>query len=190
MTDILKIDWLLKNGFSEEGVTYCIVGENTYSIKDHLKSQGFKYSPLLGWHGAEPASDLPSDFLSIAIDFAEIYIWSEKYPEYKEDAKITIDRIFKEAIGPSKSSYLGTPGERIRNLTATLTAIKGFAGVYGWTNIYSFKCGDDILVWMTSSTLDLPQGATVDFTGTVKSHEEFRGVKTTRFSRCIVKEIN
>jgi hypothetical protein len=46
-----------------------------------------------------------------------------------------------------------------------------------------------VLVWFTAKDLDLEKGAVVDLTGTVKKHEEFRGVKTTQLSRCIIKEV-
>ena len=53
----------------------------------------------------------------------------------------------------------------------------------------SFQVGEDVLVWFTAKDLDLEKGQAVDLTGTVKKHEEFRGVKTTQLSRCIVKEV-
>jgi hypothetical protein len=62
-------------------------------------------------------------------------------------------------------------------------------GNYGWTNIHTFQIGDDILVWFTAKDCSLEKGTVVDLTGTVKKHEEFRGVKTTQLSRCIIKEV-
>ena len=42
-----KAEYFEKNGFNEDGYTYCVVGEDTYSIKDHLKEMGGKYNPTL-----------------------------------------------------------------------------------------------------------------------------------------------
>ena len=49
--------------------------------------------------------------------------------------------------------------------------------------------GENVLVWFTSVDLDFEKGQAVDLTGTIKKHEEFRGVKTTQLSRCIIKTI-
>ena len=48
-----KEDWMQKNGFNKEGVTYVITGGNTFEIKEALKSAGCKFSSLLKWHSPE-----------------------------------------------------------------------------------------------------------------------------------------
>ena len=108
---------------------------------------------------------------------------------YYEDAKAKVERKVREAEGPSLSEYVGTVGERLRNLTVVYKSCRGFMGMYGWTNIYTFQHGEDILVWFTAKDCELEYGTVVDLTGTVKRHEEFRGVKTTQLSRCIIKEV-
>jgi hypothetical protein len=84
---------------------------------------------------------------------------------------------------------VGYVGERLRNLTAIYKSTRGFMGNYGWTNIHTFQIGEDVLVWFTAKDLDLERGQAVDLTGTVKKHEEFREVKTTQLSRCIIKAV-
>ena len=44
-----KEEWLKKNGFSEDGVTYVITGGNTYEVKDILKQNNCVFNKLLGW---------------------------------------------------------------------------------------------------------------------------------------------
>ena len=100
-----------------------------------------------------------------------------------------IDRKIAELMGPSLSEFVGEVGERLRNYTAVFKSTRGFMGNYGWTNIHTFQVGDDILVWFTAKDCSLEKGTVVDLTGTVKKHEEFRGVKTTQLSRCIIKEV-
>lgn len=186
-----KAEWLEKNGFSQEGITYCVYGDDTYAIKDHLKELGFKFSPLLKWHCGNLIK-LPEGYILIKFTFDDLCQWSEEDETayYYENAKEKIDRAFKEAAGPSLSEYIAEPGKRIRNLTAVFKSVRGFAGAYGWTNIYTFESGYNVLVWFTQKDLELEKGTVIDLTGTVKKHEEFRGVKTTQLSRCIIKEIN
>lgn len=187
---VSKALWLEKNGFSEDGLTYCVFGDDTYSIKEWLKEQGCKFHPLLKWHSPVPL-DLPEGYGIISFSFEDLCEWNESQQNafFYESAKEKVDRAFKEAEGPSLSEYVGEVGERLRNLTAIFKSGRGFSGKYGWTNIYTFQVGEDVLVWFTAKDLDLEKGQAVDLTGTVKKHEEFRGVKTTQLSRCIVKEV-
>lgn len=182
--------WLEKNGFSADGFTYSVFGDDTYSIKEWLKEQGCKFSPLLKWHSPEPI-DMPVGYGMICFSFDELYQWDEanRNAYFYESAETLVNRRFKEAEGPSLSEYIGEVGERLRNLTAIYKSSRGFSGKYGWTNIHTFQVGEDVLVWFTQKELNLEKGVAVDLTGTVKKHEEFREVKTTQLSRCIIKEV-
>lgn len=86
------------------------------------------------------------------------------------------------------SDYVGTVGERI---TVTLKVIKvsSFFGRYGETTIYRMR--DDtgnIFTWFSLSMSVLHDGATYTVTGTVKKHDDFRGVKGTVLTRCKVEK--
>lgn len=183
-------EWFEKNGFNEAGLTYCVFGDDTYAIKDKLKEMGCKYSPILKWHSPIPL-DVPVGYGMFGVQFNDILQWDYKTNNafYLESAKAYIDRKFAEAEGPSLSEYVGQIGDRLRNITAVYKSCRGFAGRYGWTNIYTFTVGDDVLVWFTATSLNIEPGTTVDLTGTVKCHEEFRGVKTTQLSRCKVVKV-
>ena len=185
-----KKEWLEKNGFdSDTEYTYCVVGEDTYAIKDHLKEMGGKYNPLLKWHLPSQIS-LGDEFKFVPIKFSDIMYWDkEDGAVYLPDAEMKIKRALKSVMPPSKSEYVGTVGERLRNITAVLKSSHGFMGAYGWTYIYTFYSGDSCLVWFSQKELNIANGTVVDLTGTVKKHEEYREVKTTNLSRCIVKEI-
>lgn len=182
--------WLNKNGFSAEGLTWCVFGEDTYAIKEHLKELGCKFSPLLKWHSPKTL-ELPEGYGMFSLSFDEIGQWDSINEEvyYFEKAKELIERKFKEAEGPSLSEYIGTPGERLRNITAIYKSTRGFNGTYGWTNIHTFQVENDILVWMTAKELELEKGCSINLTGTIKSHKEYMGVKQTHLSRCIIKPI-
>lgn len=184
-----KKEWFAKNGFNEKGVTYSVAG-NSYEIKDKLKELGCVFSPILKWHCATPI-ELPEDYKLIKFDFEELYEWNAQMKNafFFESAKTIVERRFAEAEGPSLSEYMGEVGERLRNLTAIYKSSRGFEGAYGYTHIHTFERGDNILVWFTTKDLNFEKGQVVDLTGTVKKHEEFRGVKTTQLSRCIIKEV-
>ena len=186
----IRLEWLSKNGFNKDGFTYCVFGDDTYSIKDQLKEMGCKYHPLLKWHCSEPIN-VPSGYGLISISFDDILKWDEEanIGLFKEDAKVFIERKFAEAEGPSLSEYVGEIGERLRNLTAVYTSRRGFMGKFGWTNIFTFKVGEDVLVWFTASEPEIEVGSTIDLTGTIVAHEEFRGVKTTKINRCKIVEV-
>ena len=186
-----KAEWLEKHGFNTDGVTYCIYGEDTYAIKDWLKEQGAKYNPILKWHIPNKI-ELSEDFTLIPISFDEIYGWDEECEEacFFEKSKQIIDKKFAEAAGPSLSEYVGEIGERLRNLTVVYHSTRGFNGNYGYTYIHTFYHGENQLIWITQKLLDIDYYSVVDLTGTVKSHQIFRGVKQTQLNRCIIKRIS
>lgn len=49
--------------------------------------------------------------------------------------------------------------------------------------------GENILIWMTSKELELEKGSPINLTGTIKSHQEYMGIKQTYLSRCIIEKI-
>ena len=70
-----KEKWMERNGFTTEGITFAIVGGNTFEIKDFLKEKGYKFNHLLLWHGTEKLTDLPEGFHSVQFSFDELYNW-------------------------------------------------------------------------------------------------------------------
>ena len=74
---LTKNEWLEANGFSDFGVTYLILG-NSYLIKDDLKENGFKFSPLLRWQGSNNDLNLPADCSYHKLCYEDIFIWDEE----------------------------------------------------------------------------------------------------------------
>lgn len=182
-------EWWAKNGIGEDGLVWIITGD-TYAIKDKLKELGCRFNPTLKWYS--PISlDLPKGYGMMSFNFNDLYEWQ---PQLKtaflyENAQAKIEKALAEAAGPSLSEYVGEEGERIRNITAIYSSTRGFEGRFGYTFIHTFYSGDDCLVWFTTKELDFEKGQTVDLTGTIVAHDEFRGVKTTKINRCIIKKI-
>jgi len=96
-----------------------------------------------------------------------------------------------ELKGPSTSVYYpGVEKERIRNITAKVSNVRGFEGVYGYTTVYTFTSENYVFIWMTSKCIvNLLVGDTVDLTGTIKKFDEYMGVKNTYLTRCVIKKV-
>lgn len=184
-----KEEWLMKNGFNPDGLTYCVIGE-TYSIKNKLKELGYRYSPILKWHAAAPSQEI-SDRTHVVIDFHDIYEWNEELntPFFLESAEEKINKVFAEANGPSHTEYVGYIGDRLRNITAIYSSSRGYMGHNYYTYIHTFNADNACLVWFTTKELILEKGTPVLLSGTIEAHEEFRGVRTTRISRCKITPI-
>lgn len=88
--------------------------------------------------------------------------------------------------------YLGAEGERLRNLTATVTLIRYYeaTGHYGQSVqkcIVKFSIDGKVAVWFTDWSQGMEEGQTISLTGTVKSHSERDGEEQTILTRCIIK---
>ena len=180
-----QLDWFTQNGFSESGDTYSIVGKNTYSIKEELKSIGCKYSPLLGWHSPNPLRT-PPNYTLIHFTFAELYGGSP--PVLSKSAPHIVAERVNAALGYNLSEFVGEVGERLRNLSAIVQSISGYSADYGYTYIYTFAEGRNLLVWFTQKKLDIRDDQPIWLTGTVKNHNLYKGNKITILNRCIIKE--
>lgn len=183
--------WMEKNGFGEDSLTWCIFGDDTYAIKDQLKELGCKFSPTLKWHCSQPL-DLPAGYGMFSINFDEIMVWSQLdgMAYFTETAEDLIQRRFREAEGPSLSEYVGSIGERLRDITVKVDSVRGFANKFGgWTNIFTFSFGENKLVWMTQTEQDIEKGDILNLSGTIKSQQEYQGVKQTYLNRCVLKII-
>lgn len=187
-----KHEVALKLGFGEDEKIYLVYGDDTYAIKDELKEMGARFDPTFKWFFSSKV-ELPEGYKLCEIGFDEIYTYvpASKWAYFKEDAKSIVVRRLAELKGPSTSIYYpGSEKERIRNITAKVDSIRGFEGMYGYTNVYTFTSGDYVFVWMTAKCdLDLSIGEIVDLTGTIKKFDEYLGVKQTHLTRCIIKKV-
>lgn len=92
----------------------------------------------------------------------------------------------KAEIEGQTSTHVATVGARVSFKIDSVTVVAGWYNDFGYTTRY--KIVDDkgnVYMWDTSSTIyteDRPD----TLTGTVKKHDEFRGVKQTWLTRCKV----
>ena len=185
-----KTEWLAVNGFSEYGITYLVLG-NSYPIKDELKEAGFKFSPLLRWHGPEANYALPENCNYYELRYEDLFTWDEesKVTFMKEGAREKIDLIFNPPV-ESNSQFVGEIGERLRDIPMRVRNIGGFDSAYGYKWVYTFEDEDEnVYSWFTTSQQAISVGMNCIVTGTIKAHVEYKKVFTTQLTRCIIKEI-
>lgn len=170
-------------GLNEEGIAYVVLGD-TYEIRNELKTEGAKFNYFLGWHFAEEPKDRP--FVKVSIEqIAEknsLGFWVTGYvadivDELKAEASKNPDEV--------PSEYIGNEGDKIE-IELVLDKVRGFNSVYGYTHIYCFKAGNDVVVWKTQKGLDLEEGGKVTVKATIKEHSEYDGVKQTVITRAKV----
>ena len=176
-----KIKWLEKNNFNKEGKTYVVTGDS-YSIKDELKSAGFIYDKVLRWHKADPG-DYAGRCVEVSLeDICEWSAWGEAH--YLTSAQDFVNKLICPAEDETTpSEWVGTIGEKYLD---TVTFVrKGWCDTrFGGSNIYSFKdeAGNE-LTWFTSTLLDKEVGEVFKIRGTIKSHNEYKGKKSTILTR-------
>ena len=186
-----KHEVALKLGFGEDNKAYLVYGDDTFAIKDKLKELGARFDPTLKWFFANKV-ELPEGYNLCEFSFDELYDYNPlgKWASFKENAKEIVSKRIAELKGPSTSVYYpGAEKDRIRNITAKLSSIRGFEGIYGYTYVYTFTSGDYVFVWMTAKSINIECGEIVDLTGTIKSFDEYLGVRQTHLSRCVVTQI-
>lgn len=183
-----KEKWYEVNGFSNNGITYLVLG-NSYPIKDQLKDIGFKYSPLLGWHGNTKEYKLPSDCSYLEASFNEFFEWSEEQGVafMKENARQRLAIIF-ETPKNTKSTFVGEVGNKICDIYCKIKSVGGYDTFYGYRWVYNFiDENDNEFSWHSTTNKALSEGMYVNLSGTIKEHKEYHGVKITILTRCKVQ---
>lgn len=184
---------LEKFGFDAENPkVYLVAGENTFDIKDELKERGGRYKPEFNWHFTKP-TELPEGYKLVAIDFDEVYDWNPltQHIGIKENAKQIAEEARAKVAPKSNSEWIGEIKQRMRDLKVVLTGARAVSSAYGESIMFTFKQGENILVWFTScppADEDAIVGHEYLLTGTVKDHKVYNGTKQTYLNRCKLKE--
>lgn len=88
------------------------------------------------------------------------------------------------------SQYVGTVGERVRNVVATVELKKLCESDFGSSYLVKLRTAEgNLLSWFCSGrgADDVRPGESVRITGTVKAHKEWNGAKETQLSRCKIE---
>lgn len=183
-----KAKWLEREGFGEQGTTTIYIAEDSYSRKDELKANGWKYSTFIGWHttpeNAHKDDLYPAESLITLPweDLVSFNIYGEGF--WLSGAKAYVESI-KEAHKPkSASKWIGIEKEKISNLSVVVKRITGFQSQFGWTSIVTFLHDENELVWMTSTGLKFAEGEHLSLSATIKEHKEYKGTKQTVVKNC------
>lgn len=179
-------EWPVRNGFDEDGMTWIFVKGDTYAIKDALKDAGYKFNKQLGWHGAECLNDLPEGYELFQISFSEVYEWPFETASEPEFIGAQVIADAKAKVG--QGEFVGEIGERLRALDVQLMSVREYNGSFGLSYIYQFSYKGEVLIWMTTKWMDVQPDEWYVLSGTVKKHENYKGMNQTYLSRCIVKE--
>lgn len=85
------------------------------------------------------------------------------------------------------SVHVGVEGER-RSFALLLDRHFSFETMYGWQTRFVFRDEDDnVVVWKTrADEIELTDGLQYTVLGTIKAHDEYKGVKQTVLSRCSI----
>lgn len=91
----------------------------------------------------------------------------------------------------SKSSWVGSVGDRIEIKDAVLSLLTSWDTEFGYTYLYKMvDTNGNIFTWKTGKWLGnddcIPEGTKITLKGTIKNHNEFRGIKQTELTRCKV----
>lgn len=82
------------------------------------------------------------------------------------------------------SNYIGTIGDKVKNMQLNYFNKFSFETIYGIMKIYMFKDSNgNILVWKTNTTLDIELNKVYSVSFTIKEHSEYNGIKQTSIIR-------
>ena len=186
-----RAKWLEENCFNENLTTFVYFPADSFEVKDSLKDAGFKFNRSLLWHIANIPEGYEDKVVEITIDqVAEIGAWGEGC--YRPNARTFVDDILKNCrpIEESTSEWLFEEKERFYDYAVVLKSVRGMETRFGWTQLVKFEdANGNILQWWTAVEIKAEVGDQVLLTGTVKAHDEYKGVKSTTVTRCKIKAV-
>lgn len=114
-------------------------------------------------------------------------------PTYQRELNTQIASKKKEnelAEEAATSEYVGEVGSKVSLDTESVECVSCVDSIYGMTYLLKFSDADgNIYMWSTSNGYVKEIEGLKHIAGTVKRHEEFRGVKQTWLTRCRVTAI-
>jgi hypothetical protein len=128
---------------------------------------------------------------------AEAADWQAEAPAREaaeRQAQAEAERLEAERVAALPKGFLGEPGDRLRDLAATVTKVRTYESSNYMTGrpeprcVLAFDVAGKVAVWFTDWSQDLEEGQRVTLTGTVKDHNNHQGTDQTVLTRCIIKE--
>lgn len=186
--DQKRAAWLEKNGFNENETTYVYFPSDSYEVKETLKENGFRFSNFLLWHIANIPEGYEDKVIEIKREeVAEMAAWGEGH--YIPNTRSYVEQRLTEARpAEPKSEWIGIEKERIFALPVVMIQKREMTTRFGYTQLCEFRTAEgSILQWWTASNVEVEVGDNVFLTGTIKSHDEYKGRKITTVKRCTFK---
>lgn len=185
-----RAEWLEKHQFNADGDTFLFLGD-TFIIRERIKETGAMYNAVLGWHIANPVDGF--EYLKVNIDEIATHAL---YWGYTITATFADIEAKKAAAMPAKqnlSKHVGNVGDRITFNAKYIRCASWENNFISWrpttTYLYSFEDENgNVFIWKTGK--GLPQGVEIGdpltISGTIKEHDEYKEVKQTVLTRCVI----
>lgn len=96
----------------------------------------------------------------------------------------------REREAAKDRQWIGSLGERLKDIPVTFESSRSIGGYYGTTFLMKFRDDqDNVLTWFSSNCFAMNPGERALLDGTVKAHNEYNGAKETQLTRCKLKEL-
>lgn len=115
--------------------------------------------------------------------------WENGFVAYAYELYKKIIARQEELANRKPSNFYGNIGDKV-NITGKIIRAGYYDTQFG--TVVIFKITDEngnILIWKTTSFVDVDNNVTVNVTGTVKEHNEYRDEKQTVLTRCKIREL-
>lgn len=186
------------------GMRSCIQATYQKQIAEDMASVNFKHDreenialakEMIAWASAfdsTESSDYKHNLKVVCrkpyVDRRDLGILLSVVPAYyKYLNQIEEDKKKAEAAEKTAavSNWLGQEGERITVELESCEHVYTSESIYGYTYLYRMvDTSGNVLNWWSSSWVSLEDVKVTSVTGTVKKHEEYRGIKQTVLTRC------
>lgn len=193
--------YLKSRGFSVEGFAWIVMG-NTFEIKEQLKAAGARWDNTFGWHFDHEVPEFSTVRISIEDKLTRLNVDAEDYEDtigrYYNDGTLSFGDEYPitlylkelkehwEANNAPETEWFGSIKDKV-DLAVTLIRRGSYDTMYGTTFVYTFEdTQGHQLVWKTGTYLDQDMGSQVSLKGTIKAHNEYKGIKQTELTRCKV----
>lgn len=165
---------------------------NEYTGQDEEQAQ-----TIIGWVRDEMPKDTPYGN-NLSVLFADKCIYESKRLGLVVSAYAAWHRAHEESLRKTvearpESQWLGQKGERLRDLPVSFeSAFVIGANDYGERVLVSFHTEQGhVLKWFSNKGIGLrvEAGERLLLTGTIKGHDEYKGVRQTLMTRCTVQAV-
>lgn len=123
--------------------------------------------------------------------YRNLGILTSLYPTYNRELEYQAEKAEQERqralqqASEQNSTYIGNVGDRIEIDVHSFECVTSWETMYGVTRVYKIvDTNGNVYTWKTSNYISEDVIAKVK--GTVKSHNEYRGIKQTEITRCKV----